>query len=165
MDKRSFVVIILGIAAIALSYYVYMNQGFLQKDVKDVLIAGRQELNSSKFAEDFLKHECTAIVMDIRGIDDPYRRNILQCGVDLAGSQGLAGMKMQVMGFDEKGCVDENGSKPVQECMQALRKDCYIFYITKGQNKSTVYEGLLVIEEGDVYFPCKISYSVSQKGP
>ncbi|MGB9719620.1 MAG: hypothetical protein ACPL06_03440 [Candidatus Anstonellales archaeon] len=161
MDNRTVIVIILGIAAVALSYYVYINSSYWQGNVKDVLIDGRQELNSSKFSEDFLKHNCTAIIMDIRGVEDPYRKNILQCGVDLAGSQGLVGMEMQIMGFDEGGCVDENGSKTVQECMQILNKECYIFYITKGENMSTVYEGLLVIGEGDVYFPCMISYSVS----
>ena len=163
MDRRSVFVIIIGITAVALSYYIYTNHGFWQKDVMDVLTEGREELNHSKFTEDFLKYNCVDIIMDIRGIDDPQRRNVLQCGVDLSGSQGLAGMDIQIMGFDEKGCVKENESKTVQECIEEIRKDCYIFYITKGQNKSTFYNGLLVIEEGDVYFPCMISYSISQK--
>jgi len=158
MDKKTVIVVILGIAAVALSYYVYMNS-----DVRYILVDGRQELNSSKFADDFLQYNCTYIIMDIRGIEDPFRRNILQCGVDLAGSQGLVGMDMRIMGFDENGCVDESGNKTMRECLEAVSDECYIFYITKGQNKSTVYAGLLVIEEGNVYFPCMISYSVSQK--
>lgn len=163
MDKKTIAVIVLGIFAVVLVYYLHMNtdSGYLKENIRDSLTSGREKLNSSRFKENFLEYNCTVILMDIREIEDPWRRNILQCGVDLSGSEALAHMEKQIIGFDEKGCTDENGSKTVQECMQMLKKECYIFYITEGQNTSTVYDGLLIIEEGEVYFPCIISYSVS----
>lgn len=157
MDKKTIIVILLGVVAAAIFYYAYSSM-----EVLNNLTFLKRELNSSKFEENFLKYNCSAIIMDIRGIEDPYRKNIVMCGIDLSGSMGIMGRETQIMSFDENGCVEgESGNKTVQECMSMLRRECYIFYITKGENTSKVYDGLLIIGEGDVYSPCIISYSVS----
>lgn len=155
MDKKSIVVVVLGVAAIAMFYYAYTTM-----EVEDSLTFLRQRLNASEFNKDFLKRNCSVIVMDLREVEDPYRKNIVMCGIELAKSMGLMGRETQVMSFDENGCVEEeSGNKTVRECRDMLKKECYIFYIKKGQNTSSVYEGLLIIEEGNEYFPCVISVS------
>ncbi len=93
-------------------------------------------LNSLQNSEDLL------IVMDIRGIDDQLiRKNVLQCGVDLAGSEGLVLKNKTYLSLSDEGCVTEDGSTTVDRCFEIIKNAELILYVKEGSGPQYFSKG------------------------
>lgn len=135
-DTKTILVFILLFAVLAVAYVLFANQ---EKEVDPQLFLSSLKNSSSVY-----------IVQDIRGANDEIRRNILQCGVDLAGSQGLASLNKNVTiyAFDDSKCTTINGENPLSECEDY--KNAPTFYIMNGVGNH-FYENKLIIGIGENY--------------
>ena len=96
------------------------------------------EVNYDTFREILNDADKIYIVMDVRDASSvPVKTNILQCGVDFAGSYGLVGRDVTYMSLDpvEKcviGNVDgDTGIYEIDECLRMLN-DGVSLYVTEG---------------------------------
>jgi hypothetical protein len=98
----------------------------------------------SVFLSNLASADEVAIVMDLRGATSQQRDRIMQCGVDLAGSEGLAAKNVSAYALEDDKCTSSKGERAVSEC-EAEFTGKVRFVLTKGDNNSTFYEKRLLI--------------------
>ncbi|HLC68725.1 MAG TPA: hypothetical protein VJH24_02700 [Candidatus Bilamarchaeaceae archaeon] len=141
-DKR-IVVIALVIAALVLAYVViftpfaprYSPEGF--------------PVDGGVFLESLRDVSSVYIVMDIRHAAPEVRQNILQCGVDFAGSPGLANKEITTMALEENSCVGLEGSESVADCLNGLQGQT-VLYIQQG-DQTAFYPHAVIVGMGEEY--------------
>ncbi len=117
---RIFAIVVLFAALIFLAYYFLVASG--------TTFATGQEINVDAFKSEFLNASKVFIVMDIRGIgSDAISDNVIQCGVDFAGSSGMGGKSMTYISIDESECVASDGNHPVKDCFDMLKNGLTIY--------------------------------------
>ncbi len=96
-------------------------------------------INKETFLALLAEKEPVYIVMDARNVSDEYTgRNIFQCGVDFAGSSGLVGRDVFVVGMDDSGCVFASLSGKINktmtnaDCIKTLNGDGIALYSYEG---------------------------------
>ncbi|MDO8553408.1 MAG: hypothetical protein Q7S22_01260 [Candidatus Micrarchaeota archaeon] len=135
-EYKNLVVIILFLVAVAFTYFIFLNQE-KTVDPQQFLLSIQ---NTSKFY----------VIQDLRGSDDIYRRNIMQCGIDIAGSQGLAVLNKSIIiyALEDSKCTSFEGEKTLSECSNTA--DGIVFYISKG-DKTLFYAKKMNIGVGANY--------------
>lgn len=124
------------IAVAVLAYYFILQP-------KDQFLPGA-EIDETTFLNNFDSAELVYIVMDVRDIeDDLLRKNILQCGVDFAGSSGLAPKNVTYYSIGDAGCVTVDGSKTPEYCFSEIRKGMAI-YVHGGSTYAYYSNGISV---------------------
>ena len=114
------------------------------------------EINKETFVSLLSDAEKVYIVMDVRGINDDYtRRNVLQCGVDFAGSYGLVQKEVTYVSMSDSGCVvaslrGKNETTSVTECMDMINEDGLSLYVIEG-NETKYYTRAAMVGVGDLY--------------
>lgn len=102
-------------------------------------------VDSSVFLSNVASAKEVAIVMDLRGTNSSVARGkIMQCGVDLAGSAGLADKNVSAYALEPDKCTSSKGERPLSECEQEFGGKVR-FVLMKGDNNSTFYEKKLLI--------------------
>jgi len=109
-----------------------------------------------------------SIVMDLRGAyDNRTRHNILQCGVDFAGSIPLGGKEITIYSLDNDGrCIVSYPDEPivtnltVEECLKEIFNADQTIYIKPSKTSATVYynDKLLISMTSDYSGRCGVSY-------
>ena len=109
-----------------------------------------------------------SIVMDLRGAyDNQTRHNILQCGVDFAGSIPLGGKKIFIYSLDNDGaCIISYPNETilntlVDKCIKEIYNTDQTIYIKPSNNKpSTTYYSnrLLISMTSDYNGRCGVAY-------
>ncbi len=123
------------IAVAVLAFYILQP--------KDQFIPGAS-VDETTFLNNFDSAQYVYIVMDVRGIDDDLlRKNILQCGVDFAGSSGLAPKNVTYYSLGDAGCVTVDGSKSAEYCFSQVRNGMAI-YVHDGNTTSYYSNGITV---------------------
>jgi hypothetical protein len=90
------------------------------------------------------------IFMDVRGVSNaPTSRNILQCGVDFAGSSGMGGKDVSYFSVGNDGCVAEDGPHPPEYCFKQV-KDGVVIYVKEGAS-SSYHSNAIVVGVGPEY--------------
>ncbi len=135
-DQKTLTVIVLFIIAVAFGYFIFFGQ---EKTVDPQQFLSALQ-NASKFY----------VIQDLRGSDETVRRNIMQCGVDIAGSQGLAVLNknISIYALEDSKCTTLNGEKTLSECSDT--SDGVVFYISKG-DKTLFYAKKMNIGIGANY--------------
>ncbi len=129
------------IAVAILAYYFVLQP-------KDQFIPGAS-VDETTFLNNFDSAKYIYIVMDVRGIgDDLLRKNILQCGVDFAGSSAIALKNASYYSLGDAGCVTVEGSKSAEYCFSEIRKGMAI-YVHEGNTTSYYSNGISVGVEKD----------------
>jgi hypothetical protein len=124
------------IAVAVLAYYFVLQP-------KDQFIPGAS-VDETTFLNNFDSAQNVYIVMDVREIDDDLlRKNILQCGVDFAGSSGIAPKNATYYSLGDAGCVTVDGSKSAEYCFSEIRKGMAI-YVHEGSTTSYYSNGIAV---------------------
>ncbi|NYZ77490.1 hypothetical protein H0O02_04215 [Candidatus Micrarchaeota archaeon] len=118
-NVKNAAVIIIIVAVLALSYSLV-----LQPQTPAVFEKGA-EVNQETFLSLLSDADKIYIVMDIRNASNSIvSTNILQCGVDFAGSRGLAGRNVSYVSMDDNGCalsINEKGvTDTVPNCIRML---------------------------------------------
>lgn len=135
-EPKNAAVILLFIVAVALGYSIFFGQ--------------EKTVDPQKFLAVLQNSSKLYIIQDLRGADDAVRRNIMQCGVDLAGSQGVAALNktITIYALEDSKCTTLEGVKTLTECSNT--GDGVTFYVSKG-NQSSFYEKKLSIGIGADY--------------
>ncbi|GEM_PF-5011245 len=102
-------------------------------------------VDQSVFLSNLASAKEVAIVMDLRAANSPLaREKIMQCGVDLAGSEGLADKNISAYALEPDKCTSSKGERPVSECENEFSSKVR-FVLMKGDNNSTFFEKKLLI--------------------
>jgi len=145
---------LLIVAALALAYY-FMNAP--QGGGTGSLVLGN-EININTFSAILANSSDVYLIMDVRGVNDTrVNQSIMQCGVDLAGSTGLAGKTMTIYSLETQGCLGavQQGNKSVF----ANYTSAYCFgqagngialYLHQG-NETHFYTNAMVVGLGENY--------------
>lgn len=104
-----------------------------------------------EFELNLLLAQKVCLVEDLRGLEAyPFsRNNIMQCGIDLAGSPGLAGKQVSVYVFEAGVCTSGDGEKTMDECYSEILSadsdpESAIIWIEKGDLPNIYARALLV---------------------
>ena len=130
------------IAALVLAYY------FLSQSLS---FASGPQVSAESFKDLFRNATNVYIVMDVRGApDDAVQKNILQCGVDFAASNGMGGKTVTPLSFDKGGCVAPDGMHEIKDCF-AMLKGGLTVYVKEGNGGATYYSNGMIVGVGPVY--------------
>lgn len=107
-------------------------------------------VDAATFKDIFSNASRVYIVMDVRSVTDANTsRNILQCGVDFAGSSGMGGKNVSYISVGDDGCVADDGKHTTEYCVSEL-KNGIVIYVKEGTS-SSYYSNALVVGVGPRY--------------
>ncbi len=113
--------------------------------------------NTPSTKEDFLKALANAkdvyIIMDL---NNGYKQGVMNCGVGIAGSEGLAGKNKHIFAFEGNVCVRTDKNTSINECIRDA-KNGVIFEIVGG-NETKYYKNRLKIGVMETNPVCKVSF-------
>ena len=134
--------ILLVIALIALAG-IYL--GYQYFSIEDTKVGFGTEVNLATFNSILTNASDVYIVMDLRNVtDQEVRRNVMQCGVDLAGSMGLASKNKTFYSFDsDLGCIGVGQTYSVGYCISEM-KNGIMLYIIEGNESQFYTDGMKV---------------------
>ncbi len=133
---------------------------FFMNPVEQTVFQVGNPVNYATFKQLLIDADKVYIVMDVRGVNDSIvRQNILQCGVDFAGTVGLSDLKnTSFMSLDEvQGCYLMDKSYPIPYCLNQM-KDGITLYVHEG-NGPEYFTNAMMVGIGRNYTAdgCKIS--------
>lgn len=138
------VVFLLLVLALYVSTQTY-GEKEAARNVSAVVIVPAAITPLENFLKTLEKSEELAIVKNISGLDEVKAHVVYQCGIDLAGSWGLAGKnisKLYIYVIDGQNCIF--GSPLLNETIEKSTDECVVefeslprFYITYGASFST----------------------------
>jgi hypothetical protein len=135
-------VILLALLVLVMAWYLFHSQA-------TTFVPG-SGVDAQTFKDIFANASRVYIVMDVRGVTDAnISRNILQCGVDFAGSSGMGGKNVSYISLGDSGCVEDDGSHAADYCISQL-KDGITIYVKEGAS-SSYYSNALVVGVGPQY--------------
>ena len=138
MDKMILLVIaLIALAGIYLGYQYFSSV--------DTNISFGSEVNVATFNSILTNASNVYIVMDLRNVtDQKVRRNVMQCGVDLAGSMGLAAKNLTLYSFDsDVGCIGIGQTYSVGYCISDMKNGIKL-YIMEGNESKFYTDGMKV---------------------
>ncbi len=109
------------------------------------------------------------IVENVDNVRDPYRRNIFNCGVNLASTAPLFGKEVFAYSLEGELCYYEGGNTSLKECLNQIKeKGCFVFYLEKDDGKGIeTYNNMLVMKVGETLREddCRISSLQEEQNP
>jgi hypothetical protein len=139
---KSAALVALALLVAGMAYYFYLQ-------LTPSFTPGRA-VDEGTFKEIFANATRVSIVMDVRGAaDNATATNIMQCGVDFAGSTGMGGKEMAPFSISGDGCVAQDGQHPLDWCISAL-SDGITIYVREGSGVS-YYDNAMVVGVGPQY--------------
>ncbi len=134
--NKTFAVILLGVLCVILTYFVLFS--------KNLTFTPSSEVDLQTFGSIFHNSSKVVILMDVRSVtDDSIRANILQCGVDFAGSSGLASKNVSYRSIDDSECVTDMGRFDRSFCFEDLDSSVTLF-IYPGNSSKFYSNGMTV---------------------
>jgi hypothetical protein len=104
----------------------------------------------AEFKDLFSSADRIFILMDTRGVVDvPTKRNILQCGVDFAGSTGMVEKNVTYLAVDDGNCTARDGIHETSYCFSQL-DDGMTIHIGEG-SETRLYSNGMVVGVGPNY--------------
>ena len=164
METKQIAAAVLILVALGLAYYVLTlpvepaPNGIAPVDYSPPFANEGGNVTMQEFASTLLAANKLYIVEDLRDLETyPLsKQNIMQCGVDYAGSPGLVGKEFSVYAFDDGDlCYTLDGSASISECYEEIAAasedpDTAIIWIEKG-TISEVYNGGIIVRLSDTY--------------
>lgn len=144
MDRREKGLLLLIIVLLVVGFFFYSS--------KDSLLQ-RPEAPLENFSNSIVKAKDVCIIMDVSNVQEPFRRNVFNCGVDFSYSLGLLGKNVVIYAFENGTCVKKDMQLPEAFCVVEVKAlSCPIIYITKYSGKgSESYQNLLYVEVPENY--------------
>jgi len=156
METKNLIVIVLVIAAIGLTYFALATDeeaGLAQNELSKIYLSTAYS-SSEDFATYIQGAKQIFIVMDLRNSVEPTRTNIMQCGTDFAGSNGIAGKPLEIMAVEGAACTMLNKTASVSECVGKIisaANSAAIFI--RSYNDTAFYKDKLVVGVSPSYKP------------
>jgi hypothetical protein len=178
METKQIVAAVLILAALGIAYYVLTLPQETVPDGDVVMPAGEypppfanegENVTLEEFSANLLAASRLYIVEDLRDLEryPLSKQNIMQCGVDYAGSPGLVGKEFSVYAFDDEDvCYTLGGTATISECYEELlavseEPGVAIIWIEQGESPEIYSNGLLVrLSESYVQGTCKAALLV-----
>lgn len=136
-------VVVLLVIALALAYY-FLNQS-------SMAFTPGTSVDAETFKGIFDSASNVFIVMDVRGVKDTkVSDNILQCGVDFAGSSGMGGKSVTPLSLADDGCTAPDGKRDPSDCFSMLKSGLTI-YVKQGPGGASYYSNGMVVTVGSNY--------------
>ncbi len=136
-------------AVVLLALFVLVIAWYFLRSSATTFVPG-SGVDAGTFKDIFSSASRVYIVMDVRGVTDANTsRNILQCGVDFAGSSGMGGKNVSYISMSNSGCVQDYGSYTLDYCISQL-KNGIVIYVKEGTS-SSYYSNALVVGVGPQY--------------
>ena len=133
---------------------------FFMNPVEQKVFQTGNPVNGATFKQILTDSTKIFIVMDVRGVNDSIvRQNILQCGVDFAGTVGLTDLKnTSFMSLDdEQGCYAMDRIYPIPYCISQM-KEGITLYVHEGDGPEYFTNAMMVgIGKNYTADGCKIS--------
>lgn len=145
------IALIAGIVIIGVAVFYVLYGGFGPSEFRK-----GTEINEETFVSLLSDADKVHVVMDVRGIEnDNVRRNVLQCGIDFAGSMGLANRNVNYVSMSDRGCTIAslsglNKTTSVNECIDIINEDGISLYVLEG-NETKYYTRAAMIGVGKLY--------------
>ena len=134
----------LVVLAIALAYYFITSS--------ETTFNPGSKTDQETFANTFEDTGRIFIVMDTRGVSDSQiSDNILQCGVDFAGSTGMGGKNVTPIGIDSSSCTAPDGTHQTKECFSWLKSGLTIYVKEGSPPGADYYSNGMVVRLGREY--------------
>ena len=142
-------ILVLAFLVLAAAYLAYSYLG----TTDETSLKLGAEVNAGTFSAILANASSVFIVMDVRNVSDPVvRKNIMQCGVDFAGSSGLALKNQTFYSFDsDQGCYTIEGFYPVEYCLRQMESDGGIALYVRQGNSSRFYTNAVMVGMGTNY--------------
>ena len=122
METKQIAAVVLILAVIAVAYYVLTlpqdGGNGIPAEYSPPFAEEGKNVTLDEFASSMLASSKIYVVEDIRGLEayPISRKNIMQCGVDYAGSPGLVGKEFTVYVYDDGDlCGTLEGHKSISE--------------------------------------------------
>lgn len=150
---KNIAVLIVVISAIGLGYY------FLNQPPAEIKYDIGEKVDSSVFTEGLKGSNKVFIVMDIRNItSDKQKGNIMQCGTDFAGSDGLVEKELIVYAIEGNNCMNINStSLKVTDCLKEAISNFAIFITGGSSTKFMQKRAIVGVEEEYQVGSCKVN--------
>lgn len=113
------------------------------------------KVSAEAFADLFADSEKVFIVMDVSGVEEQEtKKNVLQCGVDFAGSSGMGGKNVSYFSIENETCYVlayiEDGILSTEYCMEALDEGITI-YVKEGPGGAEYFRDHMTVYVGSNY--------------
>ncbi len=145
------------VALVSLGYFVTSSSKDQKKKFKEIPTKPEEVLR------ELYQNPKVLILMDLRNASPKVRRNIMQCGVDLAGSPGLAGKNITVGSIEGNMCylsssVAKPRSYPASYCLNLRAQNATTTLYVWAGNTTQAFQHELKIGVGENYTvgTCKI---------
>lgn len=157
--KTIAVVVLVLIAAVLGAYFMKPADG-----KKEPLNYDRgTPLGQEEFATNLNLATKLYIVMDIRNVSgDIQQGNILQCGTDFAGSEGIVGKEIIVYALEEQNCTSLDRMLTTYECISNALGGV-AFFIKPGNGTTIFYEKKAIVGMGTNYTAKECSIGIKDK--
>ena len=129
---------VLVLLLLAYGVFFYGSKDSLFSREKEPLVNFTKALGNAKKV---------CLVMDVSGLQEPYRKNVFSCGVDFSYSLGLLGKDVVVYAFENGTCTKKDAQLPEFFCVVEMKSlSCPIIYISSGRGQSESYRNLLYVD-------------------
>ena len=138
--QKNAAVIVLAVLVIAIAVYMLLPQ-MLYKPNLGAPATGQQ------FFSMLSNSSSVALVFDLTGTPEksPYRDRLLQCGVGIAGSSGIAALNKTIFALESDKCTIGSGAKTSQDCYYLARGMPMIKLQAGPSDKSEFFANAMVI--------------------
>ncbi len=142
-NKHVLITLVLLIAVVVFGVIVLMKEPVVEPSV---------------FISHLAQSPKVVIVQDLRGAtSDLIRKNIQQCGVDFAGSQGLARKELVISAYEKDLCITMEGTFPISKCESEYATLTKIF-ISAGKETRFFNDKMIVgVQEQYVPLDCRVN--------
>lgn len=110
----------------------------------------QKPVDPSVFAENVQNSDSLFIIQDLRDASSVSRINIMQCGVDFASSQRIAGKNIVIFAFEGKECISLDGITTIDDCSKQLNAP-FIHIKTGNLDNTIFYKDRLLVNVDDNY--------------
>jgi len=139
------------VAVIAIIAIFFVASFMLGKEMRMELEYFKGELaNSSAFSQSLASANKVYIVMDLREANETQRLNIMQCGTDFAGSEGLVNKEITTYALEKDVCTTLEGMTSIETCVNNALNNGIGFYIYKG-NSTYFFKDKAIVGAGGNY--------------
>jgi hypothetical protein len=136
-------VILLAVFVLAMAWYFFNSSA--------ITFVPGPGVDAATFKDIFSNASRVHIVMDTRGVNDVNTStNILQCGVDFAGSSGMGGKNVTHMALSNDSCVADDGDHTAEYCISEL-KNGVVINVKVGPGVADYYTNGMVVTVGSNY--------------
>ncbi|MEK6981519.1 MAG: hypothetical protein AABX38_01190 [Candidatus Micrarchaeota archaeon] len=143
MEQKTLITGALVVLSLFLIYLFFFQEPDLS--INDIL---RDKTTPGQFVSAVISSNNIYIVQDLVNSNESVRKNIQQCGIDFAGSAGLATKDKKIFAFEDGKCyrLDNSLSVPINKCLLEIKNnlDSVVFYIKQGQTSTFYNQGILV---------------------